>query len=135
VRLEFERYYRFPEAFLVVSWVTNERFAARNGAQKRQDINYVLILSRQHGVSKLDTMVLWQFFLLLLDKSFGRYSGPIYQLSADRRQWRNFAHFRIDADVQNRQHRFFVAQIAAIFTAIITNFLLNNALTYRDQRA
>jgi dolichol-phosphate mannosyltransferase len=29
---------------------------------------------------------------------------------------------------------FVTAQIAATFTAITSNFLLNNALTYRDQR-
>ena len=28
---------------------------------------------RQYGESKLESMVLWEFFLLLLDKSIGRY--------------------------------------------------------------
>jgi len=90
---------------------------------------------RQHGESKLDSLVLWEFFLLLLDKSIGRYipvrfisfaviggSGVLVHLSVLTVLFKFF-----DAS-------FLTAQAAATFTAITTNFLLNNALTYRDQR-
>jgi dolichol-phosphate mannosyltransferase len=91
--------------------------------------------SRQHGESKLDSMVLWEFFLLLLDKSIGRYvpvrfisfaliggSGVIVHLSILTLLFKIFG------------ASFMTAQAAATFTAITTNFLLNNALTYRDRR-
>ena len=90
---------------------------------------------RQHGESKLDTLVLWEFFLLLLDKSIGRYvpvrfvsfaliggSGVLVHMSVLTLLFKFF------------DTSFFTAQSAATVTAITTNFLLNNALTYRDQR-
>jgi dolichol-phosphate mannosyltransferase len=90
---------------------------------------------RQCGESKLDTMVLWEFFLLLLDKSIGRYipvrfisfaliggSGVLLHVAVLALL---FKFFNIS---------FLAAQTAATFTAITSNFLLNNALTYCDQR-
>jgi dolichol-phosphate mannosyltransferase len=90
---------------------------------------------RQHGDSKLDSMVLWEFFLLLLDKSIGRYI-PVRFIS--------FALIGgggvlVHLSVLTLLFKFFntgfvAAQVAATFAAITSNFLLNNALTYRDQR-
>ena len=90
---------------------------------------------RQHGESKLDTMVLWEFLLLLLDKSVGRYvpvrfvsfaliggSGVLVHLSILTLLFKVF------------NSGFVIAQATATFAAITTSFLLNNALTYRDQR-
>ena len=80
-------------------------------------------------------LVLWEFFLLLLDKSIGRYvpvrfvsfaliggSGVLVHMSVLTLLFKFF------------DTSFFTAQSAATVTAITTNFLLNNALTYRDQR-
>ena len=91
--------------------------------------------SRQYGESKLDSMVLWEFFLLLLDKSIGRYipvrfisfaliggSGVLVHMSILTALFKLF------------NTSFVTAQAAATLTAITTNFLLNNTLTYRDQR-
>jgi dolichol-phosphate mannosyltransferase len=91
--------------------------------------------ARQRGESKLDAMALWEFLLLLLDKKIGRYVpvrfisfgmigsiGVIVHLAALALQ------FKI-LDIG-----FVAAQAAATFTAITSNFLLNNLLTYRDQR-
>ena len=46
--------------------------ASSNRGLKIVDVPYEF-RSRQHGKSKLDSMVVWEFFLLLLDKSVGRY--------------------------------------------------------------
>ena len=80
-------------------------------------------------------MVLWEFFLLLLDKSIGRYI-PVRFIS--------FALIGgsgvlLHVGILTLLFKFFntsfvAAQTAATFTAITTNFLLNNALTYRDRR-
>lgn len=91
--------------------------------------------SRRRGESKLDAMILWEFLLLLLDKTIGRYV-PI-----------RFISFAVIGTSGVLVHvgilallfklfgvGFIAAQIAATFCAITTNFLLNNALTYRDQR-
>ena len=91
--------------------------------------------SRQYGESKLDLMVLWEFFLLLLDKSIGQYipvrfisfaliggSGVLVHMSILTALFKFF------------NTSFVTAQAAATLTAITTNFLLNNTLTYRDQR-
>ena len=89
----------------------------------------------QYGESKLDSMVLWEFFLLLLDKSIGRYipirfisfaliggSGVLVHMSILTMLFKLF------------NTSFVSAQAAATLTAITTNFLLNNTLTYRDRR-
>jgi dolichol-phosphate mannosyltransferase len=91
--------------------------------------------SRQHGESKLDIMVLWEFLLLLIDKSIGRFI-PIRLVS--------FAligssgvcvHLAILIILFRILHAdFVIAQAGATITAITTNFVLNNIFTYRDQR-
>jgi dolichol-phosphate mannosyltransferase len=91
--------------------------------------------SRQRGESKLDSMVLWEYLLLILDKTIGRHI-PV-----------RFISFALVGGTGVLVHvgvlavlfkifgiTFVVAQTAATFTAITTNFLLNNVLTYRDQR-
>ena len=91
--------------------------------------------TRQHGESKLDSLVLWEYAQLLLDKLFGHLI-PVRFLS--------FAlvggsgvvlHFLVLtlAFVLLGLH-FGVAQGIATFAATSSNFFLNNVLTYRDQR-
>jgi dolichol-phosphate mannosyltransferase len=91
--------------------------------------------AREIGESKLDSMILWEFLLLLLDKALGRYV-PIRFIS--------FALVGTSGVVVNLTVlgllfklfgvSFVAAQITATFCAITTNFLLNDALTYRDER-
>jgi dolichol-phosphate mannosyltransferase len=95
--------------------------------------------SRQRGDSKLDSMVLWEYLLLIVDKSIAQYlpvhlpvrfisfaliggTGILVHLSILTILFKLF-------DVQ-----FAVSQAAATFVAITSNFVLNNLLTYRDQR-
>jgi dolichol-phosphate mannosyltransferase len=90
---------------------------------------------RQHGESKLDSLVLWEYAQLLLDKTVG-HIVPVRFL--------NFAmvggsgvvvHFAILSTLYVLLSAGFgVAQAAATTVAISSNFLLNNIFTYRDRR-
>jgi dolichol-phosphate mannosyltransferase len=91
--------------------------------------------TRQHGESKLDSLVLWEYLQLLLDKMFG-HLVPVRFLSFVLVGGTGIiVHFAVltllfaalGAD-------FAVAQGAATFVATSNNFFLNNMLTYRDQR-
>jgi dolichol-phosphate mannosyltransferase len=88
---------------------------------------------RIHGESKLDSLVIWEYLMLLLDKRVGRWvpvrfvlfaaiggSGVIVHLAA----LRLVLVYLI----------FPLAQAIGTVCAMTTNFLLNNMLTYRDQR-
>ena len=91
--------------------------------------------TRQHGESKLDSMVAWEFAMLLLDKTVGRFipvrfalfalvgtAGLVLHLAILRLTWLLPG---ID---------FEAAQSVATATAIGANFWGNNVLTYRDKR-
>ena len=89
---------------------------------------------RQHGESKLDTMAAWEFGILVLDKLIGRFvpvrfvlfaavgaTGVVVNLAV---LWLStvFGVVFIDA-----------AAVAAV-VAMTWNFIVNNFITYRDQR-
>jgi dolichol-phosphate mannosyltransferase len=87
---------------------------------------------REHGSSKLDAAVTWQFGLLILDKLAGHLlparfvlysavgaSGVLVQLAA-------LAALR-------RALPFAAAQACAVWLAMTSNYLLNNSVTYRDR--
>jgi len=90
---------------------------------------------RLAGTSKLDEMVIWEFAMLLADKTIGRYVPP------------RFLAFAIVGGIGVMVHlatltfllkildfRFPVAQSLATLVAAIFNFAVNNVLTYRDRR-
>jgi dolichol-phosphate mannosyltransferase len=91
--------------------------------------------SRQCGESKLDVMALWEFFLLLLDKTIGRHI-PVRFISFGLIGGSGVVvHLATLALLFKLLHTSFItAQAGATFAAITSNFLLNNLLTYRDQR-
>jgi len=108
--------------------------ASSDKALKVVDVPYQF-RSRQRGESKLDSMTLWEFFLLLLDKTIGRFVPVRFISFALVGASGVLVHVGILALLFKLFGAGFVAaQIAATFCAITTNFLLNNALTYRDQR-
>jgi len=91
--------------------------------------------NRLHGESKLDENVLWEYGMLLADKTVGRYV-PVRFLS-----------FSIIGGLGVIVHMvvlsmllwlttigFQSAQIASTVVAMVFNFGLNNVLTYRDRR-
>lgn len=90
---------------------------------------------RRHGESKLDSMVAWEFGMLIADKLIGhvvpvRFAlfafvgclGLLVQLGV---LWIALTLITLD---------FAVAQSAAVIVAMGSNFFLNNFFTYRDQR-
>src|SRR5579863_1940850 len=91
--------------------------------------------SRQHGESKLDSMVVWEYLMLMGDKLVGHII-PVRFLSfaavggiGVRVQLAALAVLRSGFGVE-----FKVAQAIAIVVAMVGNFALNNVLTYRDLR-
>lgn len=91
--------------------------------------------NRRHGTSKLDSLVLWEYAQLLLDKTIG-HIVPV--------RFFNFAmvggsgvivHFAVlTALFKLIGTGFPIAQAAATLVAISSNFFLNNIFTYRDRR-
>ncbi len=90
---------------------------------------------RRHGTSKLDTLVAWEFGMLLADKLVGHLL-PV-----------RFALFTVIGAVGLGVHlavlraalavptvNFTKAQAIATVVAMTSNFFLNNLFTYRDQR-
>jgi dolichol-phosphate mannosyltransferase len=88
---------------------------------------------RIHGESKLDSLVVWEYLMLLLDRLIGRWvpvrfvlfaavggSGVIVHLATLRLALISLT--------------FPSAQTVATVCAMTSNFVLNNVLTYRDQR-
>jgi dolichol-phosphate mannosyltransferase len=90
---------------------------------------------RRHGESKLDTLIAWEYGMLLADKLLGRFI-PV-----------RFALFGLIGGLGLLVHlgtlwtalnplglEFAAAQAIATMVAMTSNFILNNQFTYRDQR-
>ena len=90
---------------------------------------------RQHGTSKLDTLVLWEYLQLLLDKTLG-HVVPVRFVSFVFVGGTGLAvHFTVLTLLfEALRTPFWTAQLAATLVATSSNFFLNNMLTYRDQR-
>jgi len=91
--------------------------------------------TRHAGESKLDGMVAWEYLMMLLDKSLGRYV-PI-----------RFIPFAFIGGIGVLVHMavlwlvflvmdkgFVIGQTVATLVAMTTNFFMNNLFTYRDRR-
>lgn len=108
-------------------------FASSPRPLKFKELPYTF-RTRQHGDSKLDTLTIWEYLVLLADKIAGRWvpvrlilfglvglSGMVVHMAA---LWlallAGFA--------------FVSAQMLATGIAMVSNFFLNNWLTYRDKR-
>jgi dolichol-phosphate mannosyltransferase len=91
--------------------------------------------SRQHGESKLDTLVAWEYVALLADKLFGHVVPVRFALFALIGLVGVAVHMLVLWSGLNfLSWSFGVAQSTATFVAMTSNFFLNNILTYRDQR-
>ena len=91
--------------------------------------------TRQHGSSKLDSLVMWEYIELILDKTFGRFVPVRFISFALVGGFGVLVHFTILATLfVGMGVSFGRAQTAATIVAISSNFALNNSLTYRDQR-
>ncbi len=90
---------------------------------------------RLAGESKLDSAVLWEFSLLLLDKKFGRWIPARFILFSLVGVSGVMVHFAVLTLLfRGAALAFTTSQAAATVVAMTSNYALNNSLTYRDQR-
>jgi dolichol-phosphate mannosyltransferase len=91
--------------------------------------------SRIKGESKLDTMVAWEYAMLLLDKMFGSYVPVRFLMYMAVGTLGLAVHFAVLwFTYKSRMLPFEEAQSIATLVAMIFNYALNNQITYRDQR-
>jgi dolichol-phosphate mannosyltransferase len=89
---------------------------------------------RLHGESKLDTVVLWDFGMLLAEKTIGRYV-PVRFLAFSLVGGAGVVvHMSVLATLRAADVAFPNAQAIATILSMVFNFWLNNLLTYRDRR-
>jgi dolichol-phosphate mannosyltransferase len=90
---------------------------------------------RLAGESKLDSQVVLEYLLLLLDKRIGAYFSSRFLLFALVGGSGVLVHFAVLMPLLLfGAARFEVAQAVATVLAMTSNFTLNNVLTYRDRR-
>ena len=91
--------------------------------------------SRVAGESKLDSLIVWEYFLLLVDKTIGHIVPARFVSFMMIGAFGIFVHMAILYGlVEYRALRFIWAQTAASVITMIFNFFVNNMLTYRDRR-
>jgi dolichol-phosphate mannosyltransferase len=108
--------------------------ASSPGPLRVQELPY-MFRARRHGESKLDTLIAWEFGLLLADKLFGKFIPArfaLFGLIGGLGLLVHLATLWIAFDRLGVQ--FSAAQIIATVMAMTSNFFLNNQFTYRDQR-
>lgn len=89
--------------------------------------------TRQFGESKLDSMVIVEYGMLLVDKMFGGLIPARFVLFAAVGGLGVFVHLAVLRGAMSGLD-FMAAQALATFAAMTFNFILNNRLTYRDRR-
>jgi dolichol-phosphate mannosyltransferase len=91
--------------------------------------------ARLHGESKLDTLTVWEYLVLLADKMFGRFIPIRFLLFSLVGATGVAVHLATLKTVLTATALSFAfAQGFATLIAAISNFFLNNWLTYRDRR-
>ena len=90
---------------------------------------------RQHGVSKLDTLVAWEYMMLIADKLIGHIVPVRFALFAFVGGIGLFIHMSILwLGLTVAGAAFNLAQTSATILAMTANFFINNLFTYRDRR-
>ena len=89
--------------------------------------------NRLHGESKLDSFVAWEYLMLLLDKLIGWFIPVRLVMFAAVGALGVIVHL-VTLRVAMEAFSFPISQILATTIAIISNFVVNNSLTYRDRR-
>ncbi len=107
-------------------------FASTPVPYRFKEIPYVFS-QRQHGESKLDSLAIWEYLMLLLDKLFGRYVPVRFISFAAIGGSGVVVHF-LTLYFALKAVDFPAAQALATVVAMTSNFVLNNMLTYRDRR-
>jgi dolichol-phosphate mannosyltransferase len=89
---------------------------------------------RLHGESKLDSLVMWDFGMLLAEKTIGRYIPVRFFAFTLVGGAGVLVHMAVLGALRAAQVGFSNGQAVATVVAMIFNFWLNNLLTYRDRR-
>lgn len=90
---------------------------------------------RAHGASKLDTLVAWEYLMLLLDKRIGHIIPPRLLFFAVVGGSGVVVHYSVlTLTYMAAGFTFIVGQACATMAAMTWNFALNNVFTYRDRR-
>jgi dolichol-phosphate mannosyltransferase len=91
--------------------------------------------TRQHGESKLDSAVTWEYLMLLVDKLIGHIVPARFVMFMAVGGAGVFVHMAVLTLVHKVfGAEFIVGQTSATITAMTFNFFVNNFLTYRDKR-
>jgi dolichol-phosphate mannosyltransferase len=108
--------------------------ATMSSSYKIVELPYVF-RNRTAGDSKLDSMVMWEYIYLLLDKTIGRFVPIRFVSFVAVGLLGAFVHLLIlwlAFEIMSLE--FWQAQGIAIVVAMTLNFVFNNVLTYRDMR-
>jgi dolichol-phosphate mannosyltransferase len=90
---------------------------------------------RRAGESKVDSVMAWDYVMLLLDKLVGRWIPARFLAFSIVGAVGVAVHFAIFTIIfQGMHRRFVVGQALATLGAMTFNYTVNNALTYRDMR-
>jgi dolichol-phosphate mannosyltransferase len=90
---------------------------------------------RTAGESKVDTAVIWEYLLLVVDKRFGHILPARFILFSSVGLTGVAVHFlALATTFKFLGLQFSIAQTIATLSAMTSNFALNNILTYRDMR-
>ena len=89
--------------------------------------------NRLHGESKLDSFVAWEYLMLLLDKLIGRLIPVRLVMFAAVGALGVIVHL-VTLRLAMEAFSFPISQAIATTIAIISNYVINNTLTYRDRR-
>ncbi|MBE8189649.1 MAG: glycosyltransferase family 2 protein [Candidatus Thioglobus sp.] len=89
---------------------------------------------RTAGESKLEPIVVWEYLLLLLDKSIGRFIPLRFMMFVAVGLSGVLVHLGILYVAINLNYSFVIAQIIATIMAMTSNYILNNIFTYKDKR-
>jgi dolichol-phosphate mannosyltransferase len=90
--------------------------------------------ARRYGESKLDTMAAWEFGILVLDKLIGRYIPVRFAIFAGIGVTGIAVHLLTLWVAKGLGTHFAVSTAIAVVAAMTWNYVLNNIITYRDQR-
>lgn len=108
--------------------------ASGEGVLKIKELPYVF-KERQAGESKLDLMVMFEYFTLILEKKSGGLIPPKLVMFGMVGMTGMVIHFSILSTMfKGMQLPFAASQATATVVAMACNFFLNNVFTYRDKR-
>ena len=98
------------------------------------EVGYIM-RSRARGSSKLDALVAWEFFVLIMDKLIGRVVPTRFIMFVTVGMFGAGGHLLVLGVLTQALHYpFLVGQSIATAVAMTINFFFNNMLTYRDRK-